>query len=170
MSIENLFARVFRVLSFVLVIVAIFLSYFSFPDTVAVHHEHGKAVGFLPKNHMFYYMSGLVLVLYFLLSALINVFKQLPDKAIKFPNAEAWLGNRAELNERVANWAGITQGLFNTFLSLSLYALTMVNLTETKRTITNYQWILIVGGFVLIVVVFWLPVRLLFGKPKALVE
>ena len=170
MSIENLFARIFRVLSLVLVIVAIFLSYFSFPDTVAVHHEHGKAVGFFPKNQMFYYMTGLVVVFYTLLTAFVNVFKKLPDSAMKFPNASTWLQNRNELNERVANWSGIAQGFFNTFFSLTLYTLTMVNLSETKRTIANYQWILIVGGFVLLIVLFWLPIRLLFSKPKPVVE
>lgn len=165
---ETLVARFFRVLSFILVIFAIFWAYFGFPETVAVHHQNNKAIGFLPKNSLFYYLTGLVLLNNLLLNIFAGVFQKLPNSSLKFPNASAWLQNRLELNQRITNWTKITQGLFNTFLALVVYALAMVNLTETKKTIDNYQWMLAIGGFVLLVILFWLPVRVLFGKPQGL--
>lgn len=165
MSAEYFFSRVWVVVSVVVVLIAIFLSYFNFPDVVAVHHEQNKPAGFLGKESVFYLTVGIVIATNVLLMFMGRTFAALPDAAIRLPNNATWLTNRKALNMRFANWTRLLQGILNFVVCMALYALAMVNLQETKKTIADYQWMIWVAAFGLILWLFWFPVRVLFFSP-----
>lgn len=170
MSAEYFFSRVWVVVSVMGVLVAIFLSYVNFPEDVAVHHQGGKAVTFWNKNNVFYAVVGTVVGFNVLLMFLGRTFASLPDGAVRWFSFNGWLQARPQLNLRFANWVRLLQGGLNLVVCLGLYALAMVNQPETQKTINNYQWMLWVAAFGVLLGLFWLPLRLLFWKPKPLAE
>ena len=166
MSIEYFTCRVWRFISIVALLVSIFLVYFNLPEKVAVHHENDKAVEFMPKNTIFYIAVGLAIGINLLLGFLEKIFPNIPNTSFAFLQATGWYNHRTELNMRFSNWIRMLQGCMNFMVCLTLYALVMVNIPDTNKTITNYEWILMVGAVALLIWLFWLPIRILFLKPK----
>lgn len=166
MSIEYFTCRVWRFLSVVALLVSIFLVYFNLPEKVAVHHENNLAVEFMPKNTIFYIAVGLAIGINLLLGFMEKTFPAIPNTSFAFLRATGWQTHRAELNMRFSNWMRMLQGCMNFMVCLTLYALVMVNIPDANKTITNYQWILMVGAVALLIWLFWLPMRILFIKPK----
>jgi hypothetical protein len=164
MSAENIFSRFFYFFTVLAVLAGLFLAYINFPDTVAVHHENNQPAGFLPKNSLFYYMAILVLVVNLLFGVAARVFAKVPNESLRF--SEAWLRQRPELNMRIANWTRIAQSFINLIICMALYALAMVNQEDTHKTVSDYQWMLWISALLLIIIVLWLPIRLLVSKPK----
>lgn len=166
MSIEYFTCRVWRFISIVALLVSIFLVYFNLPEKVAVHHENDKAVEFMPKNTIFYIAVGLAIGINLLLGFLEKIFSNIPNTSFAFLQATGWYNHRAELNMRFSNWIRMLQGCMNFMVCLTLYALVMVNIPDANKTISNYKWILMVGVVALLIWLFWLPIRILFLKPK----
>ncbi|MFN8357973.1 MAG: hypothetical protein U0Y10_26160 [Spirosomataceae bacterium] len=169
MSIEYFVCRVWRFFSIVAALAALFFAYTTLPESVFVDHVRNKPTESLSKSNVFYVVTGLLLIINVLIGFLENAFAQLPDQRLSFLTATGWNQVRTELNMRFSNWLRLLQGGMNFFVVLTIYALTMVNLPDTKKTINDYQWILYVGAFGLIIWLFWLPLRILFLKPKVVV-
>lgn len=170
MSIEYFFSRVWVVVSVVCVLVAIFLAYFNFPENVAVDHQNGQAIKYWTKSSVFYAVVGTVIGLNVLLMFFSRTFAALPNATVRALSFNGWLEARPELNQRFGNWARLLQGGLNFIVCLGLYALVMVNIPDTKKTIANYQWMLWLAAFGVLLGLFWLPIRLAFFKPKPIEE
>ena len=73
----------------------------------------------------------------------------------------------AQLHAVWVDWLDVGIAVINTFLCFALYALTMINLPDVKKTVFDYRWMLGLGVFLGAMWLAYLPLRLVLGKPKS---
>ena len=165
MSIEYFFSRVWRYLSIVAFVMVLLFTYRGLPDPAAVHFgADGRGDATLPKNQVFYLFAGSMLALNILVVLLANSIKKLPIEAFSWISNKKWLADRKQLIEVLLNWINFLPAIVNTFLLLILRALLALNDERTFKT--DYTYLLIIGTVLLLVWIFYLPIRLLYTNPK----
>ena len=165
MSIEYFFSRVWRYLSIVAFVMVLLFTYRGLPDPAAVHFgADGRGDATLPKNQVFYLFAGSMLALNILVVLLANSIKKLPIEAFSWVPNKQWLQDYKQLIEVLLNWINFLPAIVNTFLLLILRALLALNDERTFRT--DYTYLLIIGTVLLLVWIFYLPIRLLYTNPK----
>lgn len=166
MSIETFAARVFRVLSILLFIVAFFLTYLGLPDLVAVHFAPtGQADGFLGRESIFYLVGGLMVGFNVLFSILAQRVQNLPDAALGVLGTVRWQSYPAALRLTLRSWLYLGVAALNVFLTLCLNALSELNDAQTNETVFEYRWLLTLGAALLLAWLLYLPLRLGLTKP-----
>lgn len=166
MTIESFAARVLRVLSIALFIVALFLCYTNLPDTVAVHFApDGSPDGYLGRESVFYATGGLMLVLNVLLMLLARSFANLPDRAAAVLGTTAWKPYPGALRGALRNWLLLGVAGINAFLALCLNALAELNDAQSPETVFDYRYLLTVGVALLGAWLLYLPLRLWLTRP-----
>ena len=165
MSIEYFFSRVWRYLSIVAFVMVLLFTYRGLPDPAAVHFgADGRGDATLPKNQVFYLFAGSMLALNILVVLLANSIKKLPIEAFSWIPNKQWLQDYKQLIEVLLNWINFLPAIVNTFLLLILRALLALNDERTFKT--DYTYLLIIGTVLLLVWIFYLPIRLLYTNPK----
>jgi len=165
MSIEYFFSRVWRYLSIVAFVMVLLFTYRGLPDPAAVHFgADGRGDATLPKNQVFYLFGGLMLALNILVVLLVNSVKKLPLEAFQWIPNKKWLTDRKQLIEVLSNWLNFLPAIVNTFLLLILRALLALNDERTFNT--DYTYLLVIGIVLLLIWIFYLPIRLLYTSPK----
>jgi hypothetical protein len=165
MSIEYFISRVGRYLSIFAFVLVLLFTYRGLPDPAAVHFgADGHGDGFLPKNEVFYLFGGLMFALNILVVLLVSNVNKLSIKAFTWIPNKLWLNDRKQLIEVVSNWLNFLPMIVNTFLLLILRALLALNDERTFNT--DYTYLLIMGVVLLLIWIFYLPVRLLYTSPK----
>ena len=165
MSIEYFFSRVWRYLSIVAFIMVLLFTYRGLPDPAAVHFgADGRGDATLPKNQVFYLFAGSMLALNILVVLLVNSIKKLPIQAFSWIPNKKWLADHNQLIEVLLNWINFLPAIVNTFLLLILRALLALNDERTFKT--DYTYLLILGTVLLLIWIFYLPIRLLYTNPK----
>ena len=165
MSIEYFISRVGRYLSIFAFIIILLFTYRGLPDPAAVHFgANGRGDGFLPKNEIFYLFGSLMLALNILVVLLVSGVKKLPIKAFGWIPNKVWLNDRKQLIEIILNWLNFLPMIVNTFLLLILRALLALNDERTYKT--DYTYLLVIGVILILIWIFYLPIRLLFTSPK----
>ena len=165
MSIEYFFSRVWRYLSIVAFVMVLLFTYRGLPDPAAVHFgADGRGDATLPKNQVFYLFAGSMLALNILVVLLVNSLKKLPIEAFSWVPNKQWLQDYKQLIEVLLNWINFLPAIVNTFLLLILRALLALNDERTFKT--DYTYLLIIGTVLLLVWIFYLPIRLLYTNPK----
>ena len=165
MSIEYFISRVGRYLSIFAFIIVLLFTYRGLPDSVGVHFgADGRGDGFLPKNQVFYLFGAIMFSLNILIVLLVSNVKKLPITAFKsIPNKD-WLKDPKQLIGVVINWINFLPTIINVFLLLALRALLALN--DERSFNTDYTYLLVLGVVFLLIWLFYLPIRILYTKPK----
>ena len=165
MSISNVFFNFWRKASMPLLVVALMLCYFTMPDNAAVHHdEKGNPNGFIDKQTFFYFTFAVVIAFNFLLNLLKT--QVLKIDFAKVNPLSIWAKNPQKLSGLIEGWFNAFVATTNTFIAFVLIGLRRINGTDGQKLDFDYNWVLIVGFALLIILVFFLPLRLLFSNPS----
>lgn len=165
MSIEHFFSRVWRYLSIVAFVMVLLFTYRGLPDPTAVHFgTDGRGDATLPKNQVFYLFASLMLGLNIIVVLLINSIQKLPSTSFQWIPNKNWLQDHKQAIEVIVNWLNFLPAIVNTFLLLILRALLALNDERTFNT--DYTYLLIIGIVLLLIWLFYLPIRLLYTNPK----
>ncbi|MDZ7897180.1 MAG: DUF1648 domain-containing protein [Arcicella sp.] len=165
MSVEYFFSRAWRYLSIVAFVMVLLFTYRGLPDPTAVHFgADGRGDATLPKNQVFYLFGGLMLALNIIVVLLVNSVQKLPIQAFSWIPNKKWLADRQQVITVLSNWLNFLPAIVNTFLLLILRALLALNDERTYKT--DYTYLLVLGAVLLLIWVFYLPIRLLYTNPK----
>lgn len=148
-----------------LLVLSLAVCYFTLPDNTAIHHDaNGNPDGFIDKQTFFYIAFAVIIGFNFLMN-LLKTEAQKVDFA-KLNPVSIWAKNRESLNAMLEGWFNAFIAIINTFIIFSLVALKRVNATDGQKLDINYNWLLIIGLALLIIIIFALPIRLLFTNPS----
>jgi uncharacterized membrane protein len=168
MTIDHFVSRLWRGISLLGIVAALFLSYVNLPDPVAVQFDpFGTPETTLSKSSVFYVTAGTLLGVNVLFLLLARVITSLPGTRTVLPAPAKWAVNPVQLHAAWADWLYLGIAVINTFLCFALYALTMINLPEVGKSVFEYRWMLGLGVFLGTMWLAYLPLRLLLGRPKA---
>ncbi len=161
----NIFFKSWRILSFGFLLAILLFCYVQLPDSVAViHNEAGRPVSFMDKQNFFYLAVALILG--------INVlFGLLKGKAlgVNFPSLAGkseWASRSEQLKSLLSGWADAFPAVINTYLIFVLFGLYTTNRDVSQNLDRDYGWFLILGAVLLLVLLFYLPLRILFTSPR----
>ena len=87
---------------------------------------------------------------------------------INFIPNKIWLKDRKQLIGVITNWINFLPTIINVFLLLILRALLALN--DERSFNTDYTYLLIIGLILLLIWIFYLPIRLLYTSPKIVEE
>lgn len=162
----SIFFGFWRKASMAVLIATILFCYANLPDSIAVtHDESGRPVGFLEKQYFFYIAAGVTVFFNLLMGALkkqlirINFVKLNPDSA--------WAKNKSSLDDLIGGWFDAFAALVNTFLVFVLFGLNSINANRGQMLDFDYNKIMLLAAVILMILVFFLPLRLLFTNPSA---
>ena len=147
-----------------LLAITLIICYFTFPDDVAVHHtSSGRPDDFISKQSFFYIAFGFIIALNFLLNLL-----RIQVQKINFAKLNAnsiWAKNADALKPLLEAWFNAFIAVVNSFLVCFLIALSRINRAEDQKLDINYDWFILGGAVVFLIVLFYLPIRLLYTNP-----
>lgn len=165
MTIEFIFFRFWRWVSVPLLIIMTLVFYFTLPDMIAYHHtDLGRPDGFVNKQQFFYGMVGIILVS--------NVLIQLLGKTLgkilyaTLSQKSAWKQNPEQTKNLAESAGNALNAAVNTLVFLCLVALSQINSDKDQILRTNNNWLLLIGLILILGAIFYLPIRLFYGKPQ----
>lgn len=162
MKVTTFAIKIWRWASLLFVIGALVWTYSLFPEMVAVDFsDSGLAERYVEKGHIFYIVMGLFLVNNVLITGIARHIPNVDPTHLPIPKRKTWALHRAELNEHLINWLFCVVSVINTITGFSLLALATINSTNYKMDVFDFSW-LYYASVVLVVVVFLLPLRLLW--------
>ena len=165
MKIGIFFVRVWRILSIIGFVFALFSSYISYPDQVAVRFdETNHPIQTINREAIFYLAIGLFIISNMLLNAAKRLFLRVPTAKIPVPNLVLWANHRPKLNSIFTDWFSALTAAINTILALGLLVLSFLNRSDRPIRALEYAWLLPLTTAILIAVLAALPIRL-FMKP-----
>lgn len=161
----SIFFNAWRIISAVIVLVLLMLFYVGLPDSLAIKHNAvGRPISFMDKQN-FYYLTVAVVVGFNVLVTLLR------DTIIKLdyikvaPNSH-WAANPEKLTSQIKSWSNALMAIVNTFLIFIMLSIRSVNVEVSQNLDRNYDWLVVAGAIVLLLVIAYLPIRLLFTKPS----
>ncbi|MBD2754929.1 hypothetical protein [Spirosoma validum] len=165
MKAGTFFVRTWRILSILGLLFALFSSYISYPENVAVRfNELKQPIQTINREAIFYVAVAIFLINITLINAISKLFLRLPTAQIPIPNQAVWVSHRPQLNEIFRNWFYALTASINTVLALGLFVLSLLNRGDRSMQPYDYAWLLPVSTAILVAVLVGLPVRL-FMKP-----
>jgi hypothetical protein len=165
MKTGTFFVRVWRILSILGLLFALFNSYISYPSEVAVRFDAlNQPIQYTGRDTIFYIAVAIFLVNNTLINAVARLFLRVPTARIPIPNQQVWASHRNALDEVVTNWFYALMAAINTILALGLMVLSFLNNSSRKLQTFDYAWLLPLSTAILISVLVSLPIRL-FMKP-----
>lgn len=159
------FVRVWRILSILGLVFALFNSYISYPNDVAVRFDDlNQPIQTVDREVIFYAAVAIFLLNNTLINALSRLFPRIQTAQLALPNQRVWASHRPALNEVVTNWFRAIMAAINTILALGLMVLSFLNSSIRGIQPIDYAWLLPLSTVILITVLVALPIRL-FMKP-----
>ncbi|UFH56918.1 hypothetical protein [Spirosoma sp. KNUC1025] len=167
MKAGTFFVRTWRILSILGLLIALFSSYISYPDDVAVRFDELKQpIQTVNREIIFYVTIAVFLISNTLINAIARLFRRVPTAQIPVPNQSTWASHRPQLNEIFTNWFYALMAAINTVLALGLFVLSLLNRSDRSMQPYDYAWLLPFITAMLVAVLIGLPIRL-FMKPSA---
>lgn len=161
MKTGTFFIRIWRIVSILGFLFALFSSYISYPEKIAVRFdEFNRPTQFIDREVLFYLAVGLFIVNYFLLKAIARLFLRVPTAQIPIINKTRWAAHRPELNEIFTNWFSSLSSAIITVLGLGLLVISFLNRGDRRIQSLDYAWLLPTTAVILIAVLVSLPIRL----------
>lgn len=161
----GIFFGFWRKISLALLMGMIIFTYTDFPEFVAVRFDDaGKPNGFLSKENFFYLNAGVVVGLNLLFGLFKNQLVKL-DFGKLVPTSE-WAQQRVALTTLLLNWIDALLSVIHSFFIFILLGLRNINADTDQLLTINMNWILLVGGVLLLSALFSLPLLLLYTSPK----
>ena len=77
----------------------------------------------------------------------------------------AWAANPVALRNLLDAWFSALITFMNAFMIVFLIALNRINRTEDQHLDINYDWVTVGGAIALLIILFYLPIRLLYTNP-----
>lgn len=165
MKTSAFFVRVWRILSILGFVFALFSSYISYPDQVAVRFDDlNHPTQTINRELIFYIAIAIFILNNTLLNVVRRLFLRIPTDSIPIPNQAVWSAHRSTLNEVFTNWFSMLMSAINTVLALGLLVLSFLNRSDRPIREVEYAWLLPLSTAILIGVLAYLPIRL-FMKP-----
>jgi hypothetical protein len=162
MKVTTFFIKIWRWSSVLLVIGALVWTYSVFPDMVAVDFsDTGLAERYVNKEHVFYVVMGFFLVNNVIIAGLARQIPNMDADHLPILNRKTWALHREALNEHLTNWLFCLVAVVNTIIGFSLFALATINSMQYKMDVFDFAWVYYIG-MALLIMVFLLPLRLLF--------
>lgn len=153
----NIFFRFWQISSFILLLVVFFYGYINFPESIAVNFsETGVPTSFIDKQNYFYWTIGTILGVNFLLLLLSNTVQKL--------NFSKLFGGKISNDSASPFFKGWFSGLIsfiNIYLVFVLLGLNKINSRADQTLDFNYNYLLWVGVFGLLIILMLLPYKLL---------
>ncbi|GAB3992581.1 hypothetical protein GCM10028807_25760 [Spirosoma daeguense] len=166
MKTSTFFARTWRFLSILGLLIALFSSYISYPDEVAVRFDDLKQpIQYIDREVIFYLSIAIFLLNNTLISVVAKLFLRVPTAQLPIPNQELWAQHRSQLNDIFRNWFSYLMAAINTVLALGLLVLSLLNRSDRSMQSYDYAWLLPLSTLILVAVIVVLPVQLLM-KPS----
>lgn len=167
MKAGTFFIRVWRILSILGFLFALFSSYVSYPENVAVRFNDLKQpTQTISRETIFYIAVAIFLINNTLINAIARLIQRVPTPQLLVPNQAVWATHRSQLNSIFRNWFYGLMAAINTIVALALLVLSLLNRADRNMEPLDYAWLLPLSTFILISVLVTLPVQL-FMKPNA---
>jgi uncharacterized membrane protein len=132
---------------------------------IAVQHtESGRPNSFMDKQSFFYLIFGVTIAFNFLMNSLKN--QALKIDFSKLNPQSLWAKAPYALTNLLTGWFDAFIAFINSFLAIVLIGLSRINRNDEQRLDINYNWLLIVGVFLLMILIFYLPLKLLYTNPQ----
>ena len=164
MSIAHIFFSFWRKVSMPVLAVTLIVCYFIFPDDVAIHHtSSGRPDDYISKQDFFYVAFAIIIGLNFLLNLLRTQVQKI--NFAKLNANSTWVKEPETLKNLLEAWFNAFIAVINSFMVVFLIALNRINRTEDQKLDINYDWVIVGGAVVLLIVLFYLPIRLLYTNP-----
>ncbi len=164
MSISQIFFSFWRKISLPFLSLVLIVIYITLPDNIAIHHdEKGEPDGYTNKQALFFTVLSIGLFFNFLTILLKNQILKIDFS--KFNIQSAWIKSD-ETKPMISTWFDVFIAFINSFMALTLIAVNRINHGREQKLDINYNWFLIGGAIILMILIFYLPLRLLFTNPK----
>jgi hypothetical protein len=162
----NVFFRLWRIIATILLTANLMFCYISLPESVAyVFANSGKPLAFTGKQSFFYWTAGIIFFLNIGTLFLKNALDGFDFKGI-FPNSQ-WAKSSESLKLQVNAWFNAFLALINTYLLFVILGLNSINQRKDQSLDFDYNQLLMGGIVILLILMFYLPLRLLFSNPPA---
>ena len=166
MTIGTFFVRVWRIISILGFLFALFSSYMAYPDNVSVRFdEFNRSIQTVNREVLFYAIVAIFILNNTLLGVISKLFLKVPTARVPTPKPDRWTAHRPELNEIFTNWFSALSSAVNTVLAMGIFVLSSLNRGDRSLQASDYVWLLPVSMAILLIVLASLPVRL-FMKPR----
>lgn len=166
MKTGTFFVRVWRIMSILGLLFALFNSYISYPGEVAVRFDDlNQPTQTVERETIFYIAVAIFLINNTMINAIARLFVRVPTAQLLVLNQGRWASHRSALNEVFTNWVSALMAAINTVLALGLIVLSLLNRSDRGIQAIDYAWLLPVSTAILVIVLAALPVRL-FMKPS----
>jgi hypothetical protein len=165
MTITHVFFRIWKAISLPLLVATLLISYFNLPDQVALSFkDNGKAEQFIGKQSFFYWSVAIIMFVNLLLGAFGRSLKKALIKIL--PKNLKWSETPIQTEKMAEGWVNGLTAILNTFMILSLVALNKANATDDQHLSFNFNWILIASIAIFMLIVFYLPLSMLYTTPE----
>jgi ABC-type transport system involved in cytochrome bd biosynthesis fused ATPase/permease subunit len=163
MSISNILFGFWRKISLPFLSLTLIVIYVTLPDNIAIHHdEKGNPDRYTNKQTLFFTVVAVGLVFNFLTLMLKNQMKKIDFSKLSI--ASPWMKSE-KTQPMIAAWFDAFIAFVNSFIALTLIAVNRINHRDGQTLDINYNWFLIGGAIILMILIFYLPLRLLFTSP-----
>ncbi|RYU97716.1 hypothetical protein [Emticicia agri] len=164
MSVSHIFFSFWRKVSMPVLAITLVVCYFIFPDDVAIHHtSSGRPDDYISKQDFFYVAFAIIIGMNFLLNLLRTQVQKINFSKL---NANSiWAKDSEALKNLLEAWFNAFIAVINSFMIVFLIALNRINRTEDQKLDINYDWVIVGGAAILLIVLFYLPIRLLYSNP-----
>lgn len=159
----NIFFKFWRIGSIVLLTVVLLFCYTSLPESIAVGFDaEGNPEGFVDKQQFFYWSAGIIMGINFLFGVFENVIVKLNFK--KFLNGTSWGERPQAAASFFKGWVSAFLAFVNTYLVFVLLGLYSINASRGQKLDFNYNYLLIIGVFAMLILLIFPFYRFLATK------
>jgi hypothetical protein len=156
----NVFFKFWRIGSLILLSAVFLFCYTNLPENVAIgFNQAGEANSFIGKQHFFYWVGGVILGVNFLIRLLENALIKLDFR--KLFSGSSWGSNPNSTGKFLKGWFAALLAFINTYLVFVLLGLDKINSSKYKELDFNYNYLLWVGILILLIILMFLPYKLL---------
>lgn len=162
---SNIFFRFWRILSLPFVAITFIVCYVTLPDSIAIHHtEYGMPDGYIDRQSFFYIVFAIVIAFNLLVNLLKN--QALKVDYSKVNPKSVWANKPEALKTQIETWFDAFIAFINSYIAIVLIALNRINRAEGQRLDIDYNIIMLITAILLLILLFYLPIRLLYTNPK----
>lgn len=119
----------------------------------------------MDKQNFFYISVAVILGINVLFGLLRGKALSINYKALS--GKSEWAAKSEQLKSLLAGWADAFPAVINTYLIFVLFGLYSTNKDVAQNLDRDYGWFLILGAVLLLILLFFIPIRILFTSPKA---
>ncbi|MGR3811506.1 hypothetical protein [Jiulongibacter sp. NS-SX5] len=161
----DVITRILKFSSLAIVLIMLMLCYIQLPDSIAItHNEIGRPTAFIDKQNFFYVGVAVIVGLYLLFGLLKNSLVKADFS--KLNPQSTWAKAPEKLKNLLGGWSDVFLAVINVYLLFTLLAIKETNSEASQNLFRNYDWFLIAGAVALIIMIFYVPLKLLFTDPK----